>query len=444
MGTHNRRRTPGCVRRWRRVNPKVRVARGPAMWARRGVLAAVLVAALVAPGRASSLQVQHCTGLRCTGPGSVLWTRPLAGSWFTQPGVSGTVTSPDGAFAASGGGVAVLGTGLAVTAISESTGRQIWRAALTEFAVSSAIVGVRAFAGVVAVGVEPSSGKATTRDEVILSAATGARVRTYRAAPYGGAVAATAASTVIVGQHKVTDYANATGRAIWSRPTGSAGQTWRVAGGDIYITGNSGTSAGAGAVPDLQQISLTDGAERTLHHPSGGFRGTLTEVVRSDLLFTGPDGVDVYNMAGRLLWSRASASVELTDAGRGVVYLASGSKLLGVGISSGVVGTWAPISVAASLYWVTGGVALGLDENGLGEAWGYDLATRKVVWSSSGVPWPHFFVDLSGLGGSASTGSDIVLLASCAQVGAARVANSAPVCVRPELTAVLITARSQA
>jgi len=419
----------------------VRVTRGPATWARRGILAAVLVAALVAPGRASSLQVQHCTGLRCTRPGSVLWTRPLAGSWFAQPGVSGTVTSPDGAFAASGDGVAVLGTGLAVTAISESTGKQIWRVPLTGFPATWAIVGVRAFTGVVAVGVEPSAGRASTRDEVILSAATGARLRTYRAAPYGGAVAATTASTVIVGQHKVTDYANATGRAIWSRPTGSAGQTWQVAGGDIYVTSSS---AGAPALPEIQQISLADGTERTLHHPSGGFRGTLAEVVAGDLVFTGPDGVDVYDAAGRLLWSRASASVELTDAGRGVVYLASGGKLLGIGISSGVVLTWAPISVAASLYWVTGGVALGLDENGLGQAWGYDLATRKVVWSSSGVPWPHFFVDLSGLGGSASTGSDIVLLASCAQVGAAQAANSAPACVRPELTAVLVTARSQA
>jgi len=419
----------------------VRVARGPATWARRGILAAVLVAAVVAPGRASSLQVKHCTGLRCTQPGSVLWTRPLAGSWFAQPGVSGTVTSPDGAFAASGGGLAVLGTGLAVTAVSESTGKQVWRVPLTGFPASSAIVGVRAFTGVVAVGVEPSQGRATTRDEVILSDATGASVRTYRAAPYGGAVAATAASTVIVGQHKVTDYANATGQVIWSRPTGSAGQTWRVAGGDIYITGDSGAGASAAARPEIQQISLTDGTERTLHHPSGGFRGTLTEVIGSDLLFTGPDGVDVYNKAGRPLWSRASASVELTDAGRGVVYLASGSKLIGVDISSGAVVTWAPISVAASLYWVTDGVALGLDQNGLGEAWGYDLGTRKVVWSSSGVPWPHFFVDLSGLGGSASAGSDIVLLASCARVGAAKAANSAPVCTRPELTAVLVTAR---
>jgi hypothetical protein len=388
--------------------------------------------------------VQHCTGLRCTQPGSVLWTRPLAGSWFAQPGVSGTVTSPDGAFAATGGGVAVIGTGLAVTAVSESTGKQIWRVPLTGFPASSAIVGVRAFTGVVAVGVEPSAGRAATRDEVILSAVTGARVRTYRAAPYGGAVAATATSTVIVGQHKVTDYANATGHVIWSRPTGSAGQTWRVAGGDIYITSNSGGSASATALPDVQQISLGDGTERTLHHPSGGFRGTLTEVTGSDLLFTGPDGVDVYDEAGRLLWTRANASVELTDAGRGVVYLASGSKLLGVDISSGAEVAWAPISVAASLYWVTGGVALGLDENGLGEAWGYDLGTRRVVWSSSGVPWPHFFVDLSGLGGSASTGSDIVLLASCAQVGTPEAANSAPVCVRPELTAVLISARSQA
>jgi hypothetical protein len=90
------------------------------------------------------------------------------------------------------------------------------------------------------------------------------------------------------------------------------------------------------------------------------------------------------------------------------------------------------------LYSVTNGVALGLDENGLGQAWGYNLKTRRIVWTSAALPWPHYFVDLSGLGGSTSPGSTIALLAACADVGAALSTNAAPVCRRPELEAVRI------
>ncbi len=119
------------------------------------------------------------------------------------------------------------------------------------------------------------------------------------------------------------------------------------------------------------------------------------------------------------------------------MYLTSGSRLLGVSIASDRVVSSSAVSVAASLYWVKGGIALGLDQNGLGDAWGYDLKSRRVAWSSTGLPWPHFFVDLSGLGGSATPSGDMVLLATCAQVGSAASANSAPRCARPELAAVL-------
>src|SRR5215472_14049322 len=69
----------------------VRVTRGPATWAKRAFVAIVLVGAAVIPGRASSGQPQHCTGIRCTAAGSILWTAGLSGLWLAQPGVLGTV-----------------------------------------------------------------------------------------------------------------------------------------------------------------------------------------------------------------------------------------------------------------------------------------------------------------------------------------------------------------
>jgi hypothetical protein len=157
------------------------------------------------------------------------------------------------------------------------------------------------------------------------------------------------------------------------------------------------------------------------------------------VLFSGPNGVQAFSgITGKSLWPPLGAELELADNGQGIVYLASGNRLVGVNVSTGAVVSSAPISVSASLYWVTGGVALGLDQSGLGEAWGYDLRTRRVVWTSGSLPWPHFFVDLAGLGGSTSSSSTIALLATCAQVGGSLTANSAPVCRRPELDAVRI------
>jgi hypothetical protein len=49
------------------------------------------------------------------------------------------------------------------------------------------------------------------------------------------------------------------------------------------------------------------------------------------------------------------------------------------------------------------------------------------------LPWPHYFVDLSGIGGSADPGSRTVILTACGQriqVGARQV------CQKPELVLV--------
>ena len=57
-------------------------------------------------------------------------------------------------------------------------------------------------------------GSASTRREVLLSAASGGLIRSYPAAGYGGAVSAGAARTVIVGSTAVTCYSNRTGAVI--------------------------------------------------------------------------------------------------------------------------------------------------------------------------------------------------------------------------------------
>ena len=433
----------------------VKVGRRPSAWARRALLVVVLLGAAVIPGRASSQQVPHCTGLRCTTPGSVLWTHAMPGSWIAQSGVSGTVTERQAAYAAAGGGVAVVGSGTEVTGFQASTGKLLWHVGLAEVPVGSAIVSVRAFSGVVAVGVEPPAGQGdAARYEVILSAGAGRQIRTYPAAAYGGAVEGDADRTVIVGTSEVSAYANASGRVLWRRAIGSGSPAWRVAGQYLYVA-DTGSRDAATAVPALLRISLLTGGVQIVRPRSGNFAGMLSDVIdiaqasgqppKVVLLFSGTGGVSAYGLDGSLIWHKHSAVPELVDTDAGVVYVADGSVLAGLQAAStepsGTVVSSAPISVAASLYWVSDGVALGLDQNALGEAWGYSLTSRRVVWTSTAVPWPHFFVDLSGLGGSASPATDIALLATCAQVGPASGAAAPPPCRQPELAAVLIRSR---
>lgn len=432
----------------------MRITRGSVTWAKRVFVAVVLVGAAVIPGRANSQQPERCAGVRCSAAGSILWSVGLPGLWLTEPGVSGTVPAKVGAYAAIGGGLAVLGAGTAVSGFDEATGKRLWRVAFTTLPAGSAIVGVRAFAGVVAVGVtvppgqsitgQPVRGRTArdlsgaTRYEIMLSGSTGRQIRIYPAASYGGAVAATSASTVVVGTQAITAYDNATGRVRWSWATGPGSQTWRVSGDTIYATDGRG-SRGAGST-ELLWINLNTGVHHVVRLASGTILGSLSDAIGNVVLFSGADGVQAFNgiTGGKPLWSRPGAELELAGSGDGIVYLVSGNRLIGVNLATHLAVSSAPISVAASLYWETGGVALGLDQSGLGEAWGYNLRTRRIVWTSGSLPWPHFFVDLSGLGGSASSGSTIALLATCAQVGAAQTANSAPVCRRPVLDAIRI------
>lgn len=407
------------------------------MWARRALLAVVLIGAVVIPGRATSQQTQRCSGPRCRAAGSILWTARLPGRWLAETGVAGTVPGPDAGFTAMGGGLAVFAEGLQVTAFRLDTGSRTWQTTITGLPSGSEIVGVRAFASVVAVGVQPPPGLEPARYEVIVSAATGSQLRSYSAAAFGGAIAADGASVVVVDQTAVTAYANSTGRVLWSRAVGPPGQPWQVSGQYVYVAQPDG-SAG---VLQVRRISLSTGAEVVLHPASSVYPGTLSAVVDGVMLFSTPDEVAAYNGAtgGPLpLWHKPNMVLELADPSASAVYLASGTALVGLDIASGTVVSRASLSVAGSLYWVSGGVALGLDQNALGDAWGYNLASHRVLWTATGLPWPHFFVDLSGLGGSATPGGRVVLIATCARVGPKPTAASAPQCLRPELAAVLV------
>ena len=107
---------------------------------------------------------------------------------------------------------------------------------------------------------------------------------------------------------------------------------------------------------------------------------------------------------GTRLWSAHGAVAEGIDHSPRRIYLTEGSNLVGVDPQTGKVKATASgsaVNGAAGVYVVRHGVALGLDQGGGGGAWGYALAVQRVTLASPGLPWPHYFVDLSGVGGSA-------------------------------------------
>ena len=419
----------------------MRVAHGSGLWARRAILALVLVGAAVVPGRAVTAASPSCAQPHCTAQvGTVRWTRRLPGSWVTQDGTQGTVPAAGQAYVAVGGGVAAVGVGVAVSAYRLSDGRPLWTASLADFPAGSAVVSVRAWDGVVTAGVSvPRTAAGTShRDEVVLSARTGQRIQVYPAAAYGGAVSADAAATVVVGTTAVTGYVNATGQARWRVPTGPVAQAWRLAGPDIFVTVSKNGYLGTAPVTGLLRVDLQTGEHATLSLPGAQpFEGRLAGAVGGAVFFSGSAGLYAYSaIDGRLLWHRRGAVFEATDAARPTVYVTGGSSLIGLDPLTGKVATRSGTLGAAGLYAVSDGVALGLDEGALGDAYGYRLTTKRVIWTARDVPWPHFFVDLSGIGGSAAPGADSVVLASCARLGSSGAPGTPTPCLRPELVAV--------
>jgi outer membrane protein assembly factor BamB len=403
----------------------------------------MLAGATLIPGYASGSASPPCLARGCAPQGAVRWIRRLSGSWVAESGIAGTVPAAGQAYVSAGPQVAAVGYGMNIYAFDAATGRPIWTAPLTGFPAGASIVSVRSWQRVVTAGVDftnPRTGGAS-RDDVVLSGQTGQQLRGYPATAYGGAVAADHARTVIVGNTNVTSYNNASGKRLWSRSTGHVPQTWRVDGGSLLVTVAVGGYLGTAPVTALRRINLTTGGERLIRPPHGSFDGTLSAALDGVVLFSGSAGLSAYSATtGGLLWHRRGAVLQGEDLVSNVIYVSKGSGLSGMNPRTGAVVRGTLVPEASSFYGVRDGVVLGLDQGSGGDAWGYDVAQRRVVWTTPSLPWPHYFVDLSGIGGSADPSSNTVLLAACAALGApvsaGTTADSEQVCLRPELVAI--------
>jgi PQQ-like domain len=406
------------------------------------LLAAVLlvVVFLPFPGPAVGGPAQHlaCQGRGCSAEAASAqrWVVPLSGAWSagTRSGGSGdggTVPAFGQAYVAVGDAVAVIGTGLSLTGYAQATGKLQWRSTID--APGWVIMSVRAWQGVVTVGLLAPAGD--SRTEVVLDALTGTELRRYPAAVSGGAVAASTAAAVVVGPTAVTSYDNATGRVRWQRKL-TASQSWRTDGRTLYVAESAGGAPGSSAVTTLKVIDLTTGAQQLLSSPVGNpFSGTLAIAADGAVLFASADGVTAYSEStGGVLWSMRGAVPEGTDPAARLDYVTAGNgALVGVDPVTGTVRTSvsaAAVAASAGIYVVRDGIALGLASGANGEAWGYDVHAGRVAWNSPALPWPHFFSDVSGLGGSAAVSGDLVVVTACA-----RMAASSDTCADPELVA---------
>ena len=136
---------------------------------------------------------------------------------------------------------------------------------------------VRAWPGAVTAGILAPDGRCRT--EVVVAATSGMELRHYPAAVFGGAVAASLATTVVVGRAGVTSYDNTTGHVRWYHTTGQ-NQSWQVDGQTLYVAESPGGYLGSSPVTALQVMNLSHGAERALSSPLGQpFSGTLAVAV---------------------------------------------------------------------------------------------------------------------------------------------------------------------
>ena len=412
-------------------------------WGRRLSFAAVLLVAAITPGTAAGWSSVLCPRAHCESAGTIRWIRPVPGSWTVQNGEAGTSPASGQAYASLDSLLAAVGAGLTVSAYQAGTGQRLWTTVLTGFPAGSAITAVRVWPGVVTVGVLPPAPSGTAayhgppRAEVVLRASTGHRIRAYPAAQFGGAVAASPATTVVVGPRAVTSYANHTGAVRWSRPTGTVPQAWQADGGELYMAVAAGGYLASAPVTALRRINLRTGAQHLVRPHGPAFLGALSLAYHGVVVFSSARWARGYSATtGRELWHYPSALPDMVDAVAGRLYLISGNTLIGVNPQTG--STLARVSAASSsgLYGVREGALLGIDHGALGNAWGYGIAAQQVLWTSRPLPWPHYFVDLSGIGGSAPPGQDAVLLAICGHVAARAAGTAVPRCTRPELAVV--------
>ena len=397
---------------------------------RRCALAAVLLGVALLPyptqGTAGAPPAAACrVGCRAGSlPSMVRWTTPLPGSWDVASGLTGTVPASGLAYASVGDGVATVGVGLTVYGYSSKTGVLQWQNTLTGFPAGAAIVSVRTWPGEVTAGVSyPPAGRADApeRTEVVISDPAGVETGRYPAAAFGGAVAGSPKYTVVVGATAVTSYDNASGHIRWQRPTGQVAQAWRTDGNWLYVAESAGGFVDSAPVTALRRIDLATGSELVVRPLEGlSFDGTLSTALDGVVLFSSAAGVTAYSgTTGAWLWSVPGAVPESTDRRPRLIYLTEGSNLVGVDPLTGRVKATASgsaVNGSAGVYVVKDGVALGLDQGGNGDAWGYDLAVQRVTLAAAGLPWPHYFVDLGGVGGSADPASDLVIIAACTQL----------------------------
>jgi hypothetical protein len=389
---------------------------------RRGALGLILVAVVLFPSGTPSHHGKACHGRLCPPvAGAIIWSKPLTGAWVAENGVQGTVYADGQAFAAVGHGVAAIGFGLTLDAYDAATGFPRWAANLTGVPVGASIISVRVWPGVVTAGVALPGGSASGsagREEIVLDAVTGKQIRTFQATWFGGAVNATVRSTVVVGRNAVTSYSNSTGKVLWRRPTGSAPQAWERSGNSLYVTVSATGEVGTAPVTAVLQINLQTGDERLINRPGESFDGRLSGAFDGTLLFSASDGLWMYSeKTGQQTGSRAGAVPEAIDPVQQVLYVDVRGALIGIDPRTGQNEPGTIYPGPPGTYGVRNGVALGLDAGSAGAAWGYNLAKKHVIWTTRSLPWPHFFVDLSGVGGSADPANNMVLLVTCAKIG---------------------------
>jgi hypothetical protein len=444
----------------------VKATQGWPTWVRRLSFAAVLLVAAFTPGISPGWSSQQCPQSHCERAGAIRWIRPMPGAWTVQNGEVGTTPVDGQAYAALGSQIAAVGSGLTVSAYQADTGQRLWTTLLTGFPAGSSITAVRVWPGVVTVGVVPpappgpptsaaptpggaaggahatapangqaaggapaSTGTSATsggtaagnrppRAEVVLRASTGHRIRAYPAAQFGGAVAASPATTVVVGPRAVTSYANHTGAVRWSRPTGTVPQAWQVDGGELYMAMASGGYLGSAPVTALRRINLGTGAQHVVRPHGPSFLGALSLAYQGVVVFSSARWARGYSTTtGRELWHYPSALPDTVDAVAGRLYLLSGNTLIGLNPRTG--STLIRVNAASSsgLYGIREGAVLGIDHGALGKAWGFGIAAQQVLWTSRSAP----------------PDQDAVLLAICGQVAARAAGATVPRCSRPEL-----------
>jgi outer membrane protein assembly factor BamB len=405
------------------------VLRGPVAWVCRGALVILLLGTCASGARASIAQPPSCGGASCshTETGTVRWQELLSGSYVAYNDARGTEPTAGEPYAAIGRQVAVFGLRNVVSAYDAKQGSPRWTVQLPRL-YRGQIVSARVWPGVVTIGVATVTG---TQWEVVLSAATGRLIRAFPRAPFGGAVAADSRHTVVVGPGAVTSYDNASGRAIWTQQTGAAPQRWELDGHVLYVSVAAGGFLAAQPVTALRRIDLGSGAERVIRPRSGSFAGTPGAALDGVVLFGGAAGVTAYSgSTGTRLWHLPGAAPQAVDVVKRLFYLTEGSGLVGVDPGGNVRSS---LSGTSAFYGERDGVAFGLDDGASGEAWGLDTTTQHVIWTTISLSWPHVFVDLSGLGGSADPRSSAIIVAACAQANL----NVSPAqCVRPELVAI--------